>query len=240
MRQAQHYCNERFDVWDPKITTPPGLYLLSYLASKVPFVGCSIASLRGVNAVGFIALALLLYRTYSRRAPSAVANNAELFAHGAVNLALFPPLFFFSGLYYTDIWSTFFVFLFYLLLLDLDDVKRSRVLTSTKLVVVGIASLFFRQTNVFWVAIFPAGLVLIQHLDRGHDAVKQSMSQGTEGFGNSWFAIAKTSWKMEAIHDPPVQGCWVDGKFDYLSVLPRMLMFGQTSPRLAFRSLPAR
>ncbi len=29
MVQAQHYCRGRFDVWDPKITTFPGLYIVA-------------------------------------------------------------------------------------------------------------------------------------------------------------------------------------------------------------------
>ncbi|KAI7538973.1 hypothetical protein KC331_g10023, partial [Hortaea werneckii] len=33
VRQAQLYCAGNFHDWDPKITTPPGLYIVSYLLS---------------------------------------------------------------------------------------------------------------------------------------------------------------------------------------------------------------
>lgn len=79
------------------------------------------------------------------------------------------------------------------------------------LVLLGVASFTFRQTNIFWVAVFPAGLTLVHHIDRGHSVVKESMYRRVEGFSDSWLSVAKTSWKMEVVYDPSVRDAWLEG-----------------------------
>ena len=186
--------------------------MLSYAASRIPFIGCSLGSLRALNVVGVVLLFVLLRQAFLKKATAEGVKHARLFEHASLNVTLFPPLFFFSALYYTDVWSTLLVVTFYATLLDLDNDRHSRTWTSVKLVGIGILSLLFRQTNVFWVTAFPAGLVLVQQLDRGHQAVRDSVYREVEGFGDTWYSIAKTSWKMEVIYDPPVKDCWIDGK----------------------------
>ena len=210
-------------MWDPKITTPPGLYLLSYLfsqsdhlrhalgiESELSLLGCNLFALRAINALGVLLLVPLLRATYRIRNGEAPPNQV-LFQHSAFNIALFPPLFFFSALYYTDIWSTLFVVLFYVQLVKAyhDNLReRDRFL---RLVSVGLISLMFRQTNIFWVGVFPTGIALVKHIDRDHEAVKDSIHRGVEGFGDSLYSVAKTSWKMEVVYDPPVRNTGVDG-----------------------------
>ncbi|KAK5138358.1 hypothetical protein LTR08_003419 [Meristemomyces frigidus] len=222
VRQAQQYCNGNFRVWDPKITTPPGLYVLSYAVSQaavlrdklgftleLPLPGCDIFALRCINAVGLLLLVAVLAHTYKARNAAAYSFNPMLFQHSALNMVLFPPIFFFSALYYTDIWSTLFVVLFHIQLVKSTKEGASAVGRFTKLLILGLASLGFRQTNIFWVAIFPAGVVFVQHIDNGHEAVRDSIHRGVEGFGDTLYSVAKTSWKMEVVYDPTVKEAWL-------------------------------
>lgn len=64
-------------------------------------------------------------------------------AHTAVNIALFPLLFFFAGLYYTDVYSTIFVLASYMFWL------QGRTWYSAAM---SCGGLWFRQTNVLWTA----------------------------------------------------------------------------------------
>ncbi|KAK5127625.1 hypothetical protein LTR85_006966 [Meristemomyces frigidus] len=220
VRQAQQYCDGDFKYWDPKITTPPGLYLLSYTASRIsllkdklginvelPLIGCDLFSLRCLNATGLALLVTLLVRLYRDRNPTAYNAHNLVFQHSALNMVLFPPLFFFSALYYTDIWSTLFVVLFYV---QIIGGKHQGLLGFLRLMAVGSASLALRQTNIFWIAIFPAGIALVQEIDNGHAAVKDSIHRGVQGFGDGVFSVAKTSWKMNVVYDPPVRDASVD------------------------------
>ncbi|TKA64461.1 hypothetical protein B0A55_10394 [Friedmanniomyces simplex] len=178
VRQAQQYCQGRFDVWDPKITTPPGLYLLSYVSSRLESLqqrvglghrllalDCSLTGLRALNAVGLLLLFIAIRFSYLQRASPAASAHPDEYGY----------------------WTR-----------------------TTGLIALGLASLAFRQTNIFWITAFPAGLVLVRELDRGHPAVRGSMHRKTEGFGDSVYSIAKTSWKMGVIYDPPVRDAWID------------------------------
>lgn len=74
----------------------------------------------------------------------------------ARNICFFPPLFFFSALYYTDVLSTFVVVAAYLVFLM--RAERNSFLSGIAVYLVGVIGLLMRQTNVFWVAIFSGGL----------------------------------------------------------------------------------
>lgn len=212
MRQAQHYCDGSFEIWDPKITTPPGLYILSYLLK--PVLGCGIGSLRAVNAVCMIVLLMMLRATYYVRRE---ANNEKgaisglLATHSSLNIVLFPPLFFFSALYYTDVASTLSVTVFYWYFVRTLPNKRATFVQGAVQVLLGMISLTFRQTNIFWVAVAPAALMLVVELDKGHRVVKESMYRRAAGFGDNIVSVARTSWKMEVIYDPPIRDAWFEG-----------------------------
>ena len=224
VRQAQQYCNGNFHIWDPKITTPPGLYLLSYavskaavLANKIGFsfelpLGCSIFVLRLLNVAGILLLAEVLGKAYKARTPTTSSTGPSVFQHSVLNMILFPALFFLSALYYTDIWSTLFVILSYVQFVETSQEAPPAFGRFLKLLVLGLASLGFRQTNIFWVAVFPAGVTIVQHIDKGHEAVRNSMHRGVEGFGDTLYSVAKTSWKMEVVYDPTVQDASLSGK----------------------------
>ena len=90
----------------------------------------------------------------------------------AVTLGSFPVLYFFTFLYYTDVGSTFFTLLMYLL-----HLKQ----WSTLAALTGIVAVIFRQTNIVWVA-FMAGI-----------SVQQAILQ--------WMAIQKKNVKSQRKQD---------------------------------------
>ena len=189
------------------ITTPPGVYLLSYALS--PITGCELAWLRSVGLFSLTSLFTILPWTYgSRQAGRPDDWQVKL---SAFNMTLFPPLFFFCALYYTDVASTMTVVMSYCLFVQSHRTRSSPLVRRLVLVSQGSVSLLFRQTNIFWVAIFPAGIVLVDELDIGHQAVKDSMHRRVEGFGNSLISVARTSWKMEVVYDLHVADAWLEG-----------------------------
>lgn len=139
--QAQEYCKGNFHSWDPKITTPPGLYIIGYIHSNIfrlfnsdSETFCSVKTLRHANLVGLIAflpLSILL-----------IKKSASL----AAALTAFPLLAFFAFLFYTDVWSTIFVLSSIAIGVHFDSAIWSNVLSA----VFAAISITFRQTNIIW------------------------------------------------------------------------------------------
>jgi alpha-1,2-glucosyltransferase len=76
-----------------------------------------------------------------------------------VNICLFPPIFFFSGLYYTDLLSTFIVVKAYEHFLQ-EQWAQPKSTRAIFTYLIGVMALLMRQTNIFWVAVFMGGLEL--------------------------------------------------------------------------------
>ena len=133
--QAQKYCRGDWLEWDPKITTPPGLYLTSVMFSPWE---CPTLLLRSINLIYGIGTFWLLRQWLSTRE--------------ALTVFLFPISFFFHFLYYTDSGSTFFILFSYYL--GQKKRYRSSALASAM-------AMLFRQTNAVWM-IFIAGLNAFQ------------------------------------------------------------------------------
>ena len=165
--------------------------------------------LRSVGLFCLSGLLIVILLTYRKRQTGRQA--VALAQHSALNITLLPPLFFFSALYYTDVASTLSVLVSYTWFLSYYRSRTSTLKSNLMLVLSGLISLTFRQTNIFWVAIFPAGLVLVNELDRGHQVVRDSMHRRAEGFGDSLRSVAKTSWKMEVVYNPPVRDAQIEG-----------------------------
>lgn len=138
--QALQYCNFNFTYWNPKITTLPGLYLVSATVLK-PFTDCTPYTLRFTN---LIASCINLYLFYSIILKLKNKSSNFKIALQALNLSILPPLYFFSHLYYTDTLSLLSVLLFIKLYLN-----KSNTFT---LMLCGFFSILVRQTNVVWVA----------------------------------------------------------------------------------------
>lgn len=115
-------------------------------------------------------------------------------------------------MYYTDIASTLSVVIYYGVFLRNQSNKNAGFISKTLQIVLALASLWFRQTNIFWVAVAPLLLEAVHRLDQSHQVVKESMYQGSEGFGDSIFSILKASWRFEAVYDPPVSNAYLNGQ----------------------------
>lgn len=123
---------EWVDAWDPKITTPPGLYLVALAYARVAglFVdGMALWVLRLLNWVGGLVVLPWIVSTIPGAHPT--------------NVATLPLLFTYNFLFYTDVWSTVVV------VAALAAALHRRPWASGALAWV---SLWFRQTNVIWAA----------------------------------------------------------------------------------------
>ncbi|XP_014678723.1 PREDICTED: putative Dol-P-Glc:Glc(2)Man(9)GlcNAc(2)-PP-Dol alpha-1,2-glucosyltransferase [Priapulus caudatus] len=150
--QAQSYCEGNFTKWDPMITTLPGLYLVSVgllkpLAVLFKFHNlefCTPFWLRSINvlfAVGNLyVIWCILWKLHYQTSKDFSTNRALL---AAINLTLFPVLYFFTFLYYTDAGSVFFALLLYLLSLHGNHAAAAAV---------GACAVAMRQTNIVWAA----------------------------------------------------------------------------------------
>ncbi|KAL9477493.1 hypothetical protein ACSS6W_007334 [Trichoderma asperelloides] len=173
--QAQRYCKGKFLEWDDKITTPPGLYWISILipqAAKssglIASYACDPETLRATNVIGVFVLSYIallcreaiearLHQAHSHPSTS-ISAASQYAAHTAFNIGLFPLIFFFSGLYYTDVMSTAVVLAAFLNHLHRIGRDQSSFLSDVTTILVGLCSLAMRQTNVFWVVVFMGGL----------------------------------------------------------------------------------
>ncbi|KAF8139973.1 glycosyltransferase family 59 protein [Boletus edulis] len=139
--QAQAYCRGEWSTWDPKITTPPGLYILSVLLHRIFVFRCNLALLRFTVTLTLISLPLLCARLLAfhqrRRPPPLLAPSPE-----ALVLSTFPIAWFYGFLYYTDVPSLVSVMLTVML------ATQHRHLSAA---LIGIISCLFRQTNIVWV-----------------------------------------------------------------------------------------
>nr|ACO10975.1 Alpha-1,2-glucosyltransferase ALG10-A [Caligus rogercresseyi] len=127
--QVQKYCAGSFTSWDPKITTLPGLYLITIgILTPISKLSWPILTLCDTFTLRCISLALSVVNFLIIQRITIQIHGAR---HGIVddkkcllsslNIALFPLLYFFSFFYYTDVGSTFMVLLMYCLHLEKRD-----------------------------------------------------------------------------------------------------------------------
>ncbi|KAI4178339.1 MAG: hypothetical protein LQ346_007482 [Caloplaca aetnensis] len=198
VQQAELYLQGRFSEWHPKITTPPGLYLVSLI--YLGFLSVSriidkvhVADLRRTNvaAAGLLpfhvwfVLHEIVARYYGFQAEDdilpSIWSMIEL-NHAILNICLFPPLFFFYGLYYTDVWSV---------LAVLTTFQFYYRKWNKPMVAAGVASLLFRQTNIFWVAIYLGASEVVRRLKRGRPEGVVTVLDVMEG-----------SWQHSCVYNP--------------------------------------
>ncbi|KAI9190576.1 alpha-2-glucosyltransferase Alg10 [Polychytrium aggregatum] len=158
--QAQSYCRGRFLEYDPKLTTPPGLYAISFVVLKAVSVFksgvssvahpiedslCSTSTLRSVNLVFSVVLIPVL-----KGLLDSIHGRHRINTAGAIAIALFPVAFFFNFMYYTDTGSTLFV------LLSLLYALRKKTIASAA---ASLIACTFRQTNIVWMMFILAQVV---------------------------------------------------------------------------------
>ena len=145
----------------------------------------------------------LLTRAWKRETKDEPEGSQQLspnLMHTAFNIALFPLLFFFSGLFYTDVLSTCVVLRMYRLFLQRK--------CSVWLYMAGILTLTMRQTNIFWVAIYMGGMEVVKTF-KVTDVVPK------ESAGQTWNEIAISNYKLYSrgeIHDIPLKDAELYGK----------------------------
>jgi len=187
--QAQAYWAGRWQQWDPKITTPPGLYLFSYAVTSVraffnPKLKPTTEEWRFVN---ISLLYLLLVALYIWTALGKKTVRHENVLQREFSIILFPLLFFFSGLYYTDVLSTFTVVLTYIFWSASSSATGGlKVLYQLLHLLSGATALATRQTNIFWVSVFLGGLQVIE--------------------------TVKTEFGAKNVHDPVVSEAYFEGR----------------------------
>lgn len=119
-------------------------------------------------------------------------------SHTTINVYLFPPLFFFYGLYYTDVLSALSVLYTYRCYLAKQQ---------TRVVFAGLLSLLFRQTNIFWVSVFLGGLELCRTIPKGRPEI-EFPSQPT------FHDVIEGSWKHASAYDPLISQACFEGHND--------------------------
>ena len=129
--------------------------------------------------------------------------------HTALNIALFPVLFFFSGLYYTDVVSTLAVLVAYKNHLGRVGTQRPGLINDLWTVFLGVATLFMRQTNVFWVVVYMGGLEAV-HAVRSLKPEPEEWPRFTTLSEQIRFYILR--WAVGGIDDPPLDVSWPDGE----------------------------
>ncbi|KAI8601738.1 glucosyltransferase [Dissophora ornata] len=146
--QAQRYCQGDFWTWDPKLTTPPGLYVISNLLLAAMRPLCSTYLLRLTNLVYPVLILYTVAALLSHFHPH--LTRQERFNTAAV-IVCFPVLYFFNFMYYTDGGSAAFVLLSWL------AAKKKYHLLAALVCAVAVT---FRQTNIIW-ALFILGTALL-------------------------------------------------------------------------------
>lgn len=167
--QAQAYWNGKWGQWDPKITTPPGLYLLSYavnsVRSRCTTKGFELGT-EELRFMNFLLLYWLLLALYLWTAVTKREVHHDAVMQREFSIVLFPLFFFFSGLYYTDLLSALTVVVTYVFWSASQKSSASPALYQSLHLVSGLAALATRQTSVFWVAVYLGGLQLVKTVKR--------------------------------------------------------------------------
>lgn len=155
LTQCQKYCAYKFNEWDNKITTPPGLYILGLAYTRAIqlvtldnihslFEACTNDILRSVNLVGGLVVLPLSLQ---------VLDTDNFWT---VNIMALPLLVSYYFLFYTDVWATILVVIALVLVVQKPLGLITSVYTSA---IVAFTSLWFRQTNILWVAFILAILI---------------------------------------------------------------------------------
>jgi len=132
-------------------------------------------------------------------------------AHTALNIALFPPLFFFIALYYTDVVSTE-VVLWALWFRQNETLRKMPFVRGLIVIFVGVVALLFRQTNVFWVGVYTTGLDAVDALRAVTSSSSETSSaQRSKKSATSLSDVVSPSWNGQAVYDVPVHEALLEG-----------------------------
>ncbi|KAK4772879.1 hypothetical protein SAY87_027898 [Trapa incisa] len=203
--QAQQYCVGNFRNWDPMITTPPGLYVLSlvhaavlypvlFLADQASLFSdtCSTVILRSTNCILAVLCSVLFYEIFTMWRPTLDDRRATLYS---VILSLYPLHWFFTFLYYTDVAS-----LAAVLSMHLASLKKNYWLSA----LLGAFAVSMRQTNIIWVLFIACseviGIVFSTQRNNARVGYLDSVSmEESQQIGSSYLGTASNLRKRKAI-----------------------------------------
>ncbi|KAL7627270.1 glucosyltransferase [Parahypoxylon ruwenzoriense] len=169
-------------------------------------LSCSVRDLRLFNAeiISYLALTATVSRVGFEQLeldPRASGTLSPYAAWSGFNIALFPVLFFFSGLYYTDVISTFLVLHAYANHLSRVRQNGTSFVNDVYTVLLGLLALSMRQTNIFWIVVYMGGLELVHGVKalRPDPVVVPMFATLPEQIGfYAW------RYSLGDIHDPPL------------------------------------
>ena len=172
----------------------------------IPHTSVKSQTFRSINALASIFLAAVVSNLLffiKRKDPGKKLSKASVSwhvqsnsIHTIINICLFPPLFFFYGLYYTDVLSALSVLLAYQCYLVRTD--------DWVCILVGLVSLLFRQTNIFWVSLFLGGLAFCRAIPERRTDVESSDKHG-------FLNVIQYSWYNACCYDPPISQALFEG-----------------------------
>ena len=139
-------------------------------------------------------------------------NTKATFAkdmHTAINIALFPPLFFLSGLFYTDVLSTAIVLRMYRVFLRRDGAYKNTGEGLVWLIPTGLVALTMRQTNIFWAVIFLGGLELVRTIERFNPVAV--LPEPSTWSWREFLSQSFRRFKGGEIHDVPLSNAGLQG-----------------------------
>ncbi|SCU99368.1 LADA_0H19306g1_1 [Lachancea dasiensis] len=140
--QTIRYIKGEWGEWDPKITTPPGLYVLGWVNYHICRSFSSWTTLTILRLTNFIGGVVIF--------PIVVLRPLFLFnaiGFWPVSLMCFPLLVTYFYLYYTDVWSSIFIIESLTLAITLPFGEKVSIWLSA---LCGLISCLFRQTNIVW------------------------------------------------------------------------------------------
>ncbi|KAJ8099232.1 alpha-2-glucosyltransferase Alg10 [Lipomyces tetrasporus] len=185
--QTQQYCAGNYDVWDDKITTPPGLYYLGLAYVRILSLfttspTCTVKALRSFSLVGQLSVLPIVLSLFP-------VGHHHLPSRTVTLLQLFPTLYFFSFLYYTDVWST--IFALSSIGLSIRATQASWFSVPLK-IAVGTLAVAIRQTNIIWVTYALAMEVLTVFV--------YPDEKGKDRADDTWFMAANA--RLEDVRSP--------------------------------------
>lgn len=198
--QAKRYCQGNFTYYDPKLTTPPGLYILSflgiYLRDKVLIrrseLICDTLDLRRTNQIvtifNFVILVLiqlsssngsmsnkaaagLTRRSGFKKRISYTLDHSTTLDLAKIVLSSIIIILLPPLFFFNSLYYTDAASLLFILLTYLFSVNDQHLLASLS----GMSSIFFRQTNIVWV-FYCACLVVIKTIEERDNTTTSSSS----------------------------------------------------------------
>ena len=185
----------------------------------------NVAAIRVLSYIAFLCRHLIEARIHEEHSTTKLTVRSQYAVHTAFNIGLFPLLFFFSGLYYTDVVSTTVVLGAYLNHLSRVGRDKSSFLSDILTMILGIAALFMRQTNVFWIVVYMGGLETV------HAIKSLRVDRVDHPFFTTIFEQLKYyAWRHSRgdVHDPPLGMSWPTGRYSEPISRTRRLMQTQT------------